>query len=377
MSNEEERKDLSGGGENSGDEQYEDPSVQDIKEPETRPTKKATKSGKKLPNLLNTNVAKSNPDIAISAPAQTNPGTSNYYFPGLTDPQSDLERQIITSQLQMSAIMQSLVPIVKKQNASPKKDKNQDNQNNEKQLQLFLKEAREQKIYFSGSHMNNASWFLREVEALLDFYPLPFNLTIKGLRKLMQAEANDWFVNHKGEFTSWQTFKQLFESYFIPKNRDALIRVEICSRKQRADESVTKYMSEMRRLNMEMTKPLTELELVEMFKLHLHARFRVHVTLADIRTLNELEQFCVQIEKAEDLDGQLSAIDKATVTCYKCNKKGHFARECSSQEDIRAQPKQPQAVNSQDATLKAMQDLTEMVKTLQTEIAELKRSKNE
>lgn len=355
---------------------------QQFNEKTTQTGKRAAKSKQNVRSLIDgfdiPGRSKSNPDITLTAPVGDR--DKNPFFDDQAQPQPTIfERELAATQRQMTQMIQNLVPLLQERTRPNDLDSSPRPVHlyEEKQVQLFLKEAREQKISFSGPNCD-ARRFLRQVENLQDFYPMSFQFTVKALQKLMVGAAEDWFVNHRLEFVSWYQFKLLFEKYFVPSDRDAIVRLEICSRKQRADESVTTYMSEVRRKNSELTNPLSREELLSTFKVNLHERFRVHVHLADIFDLNQLEQFCVKIEKAiylesSEPDVTLSAIDKSTIVCYRCSKKGHFAKECTQSQVVPSAPPQPVPVADM---AKVVQDLTEAVRSLQLQVEELKKQKN-
>lgn len=239
-------------------------------------------------------------------------------------------------------------------------------------LTLFLKEIRERKIHFRGASGEDAKIFIKRVEDCLNLIPLQFHDLQKALKEILRGSTRDWFCNHEHEFVSWEDFKNKFNNYFVPANYEAKLRQIISSRKQRDNEQVTFFISEIRRINNELNNPLTDIELIDTFKLNLHPRFLVHVHLAHIHSINDLEEYCVKIEKAFELGntGETSivvdAFDKANVECYKCHERGHFAKECKKGELPVPKPSPSSEI----------QDLTKLVQELMKEVQTLKASKN-
>lgn len=247
----------------------------------------------------------------------------------------------------------------------PKKKVNAVDVPNTKQLLLFVKEARDRKIFYYGEQSQDAMKFLQRIEDLRNLITISDPSMVKILSELLKGTARAWFNNHVLEFTSYEEFRQEFIEHFVPCNYEAQIRLSICSRKQEPEESVTMFISEIRGMNNKLNRPFSELELIETLKLNLNSKYLVHVHLTEFCTLNQLEKFCSRIEKAQQLyspcHSKIDAFDKSQARCYDCKKLGHFAKECPDKKDNLAQ---------------AVVDLTNMVKELKVQVDDLQKQKN-
>lgn len=191
---------------------------------------------------------------------------------------------ILESQKAMNELLQSIAPIIGNLSNSRQIPEKRD-------LLNFLKEARERKIIFGGEPGENAKQFLKQVDNLNSLLPLNDLQLLKALQELLSGAARAWVKNHLPDFSSYNDFKVQFITYFVPSNYEAQLRLKICSRKQKLNESVTTFISEMRLMNSDLEKPFSESELIQTICLNLNEKFLVHVHLHEFTHLNQLEIF--------------------------------------------------------------------------------------
>lgn len=280
-----------------------------------------------------------------------------------------------SQQNSMKELVSSLIPMIVG-------NQNHNHNDSDKRLFSFLFEARERKLHFKALPGEDAKVFINRLEALLDLKPLSFTDVKRVLSEILKGSVHDWYKIHEGDFTHFDDFRCIFLNTYVPVNYEAKLRQVICGRKQKGDESIIKFMSEIRRMNEELSNPLQDFELIEIFKLNLHPKFLVHVHLASIHTLNDLEHLCSKIEKAlalkdcEDTVSQCNAIiDKSQIVCYKCGDKGHYAKECRHDKPKPSPSSQPSAgVNTNKGNQNSLEELTNLVKSLLDEVKLLKEN---
>lgn len=293
---------------------------------------------------------------------------------------NEISAQLKESQRGMMSLIEGLNPVlrrIKKEDVSSTRD-----------MFTFLKEARALNISFSGS--GNVRDFVKSVERLLELVPLSDLDTVKALRSLLVDSARTWFEARSDNLGDWFDVKQQLLQSYLPVNHDAKLRQVVSNRKQTENERVGHYISEIRQLNSELRRPLDESELLESLMVNLRNEYLMHIHFTKFRDTEELEKACVLIEKVHDLQKFNNGDKKAIVddlaicsmkadvpqVCFKCQKVGHFVRECPLNASGSGSGIAKLSESNDNTLAKNVKDLTELVQALRMEVAELKNSKN-
>lgn len=117
---------------------------------------------------------------------------------------------------------------------------------------------------------------------------------------LFSGPARNWYMAFADSFVTWEDLTHSLRRQFIPYDGDYHILKEIESRCQGRDEPFILYLSSMINLFNHLEEPFTEARKVKVVMRNMSLYLSDRLALYDIRTTDELSQYCKRIEDAKN-----------------------------------------------------------------------------
>lgn len=188
-------------------------------------------------------------------------------------------------------------------------------------------------------------------------------IAIKYLPTFLTKSAKDWYFTEvkpalRADAQWYQIHTLFIENYVGPSDYSSLSQA-IDNARQRPGENVSNFIPRLRRLLLMLTPGLPESTQLEHIKSKLRPEYKPLLEFSSPKTIHNLREACLRIEagfvnkretmairnnpnfrkqsfsksglgragpKQVDRRANNSEIKNGEVTCYNCNKKGHYAR---------------------------------------------------
>lgn len=184
--------------------------------------------------------------------------------------------------------------------------------------------------------------------------------TLKYIKTFLIEDAASWFKLEVRpvltDQSSWADFYRLFEENFLGVADRQRTRRMVNEAEQKEGESVSTFIPNIRRLLFLMDPDMSELEQVGRIAEKLRSAYQRIVAEREPQTVKQLRDICRRVEAGMDAERirqlkthpartNVKANDKSNdkvndkkgewkelsqVKCYKCQRMGHFARDCAS-----------------------------------------------
>lgn len=218
-----------------------------------------------------------------------------------------------------------------------------------------------------GSPGPEAWDFLMRFEEYKDQYSPDLHSVFSALRDCLRGRALQWFVGNKSTFRTYAEFRTEFLAVFLPFNYERSLLNQIRNEKQNESENMDDFLARLRGMNLKLTRPIDQSEIIEIAISNAHPRYTVQFhLLPHTHTLHDLLHTARIIEHAQLYSTEYSkksrhriaattetpeaecvkcsALSKPQIksptkqvevktttspyTCFNCQKSGHFYKDC-------------------------------------------------
>lgn len=172
------------------------------------------------------------------------------------------------------------------------------------------------KISFSGEEPKgkdelNVFDFIEQCEMFKEAGPFDDVSMIQNMGFVLIGAARQWYLEVRRNTFTWLDFVCKFKTRFLSTEQDYDLLNEIANRKQRKDESVGTYITDMKAKMRNLSEPLSERYALFYIKNGLTYSNAMAIAALNIRTIDEIEQTAKRIESAR---ASLNANKKNSVT---------------------------------------------------------------
>lgn len=157
----------------------------------------------------------------------------------------------------------------------------------------------------NGDKISSFVSFMQEVEFRRESSSISDRELFANIILLLDGPAKTWFMTHRNQFNNWQELRRALENKFLGGAAQHTLFMQIASRKQRADESVSEYFADML-LKFSSVPDLHESRRISMVIGGLLPKFRNRALGIDWESLNRLEDFLSDIEVGFNMDNKTS-----------------------------------------------------------------------
>lgn len=176
--------------------------------------------------------------------------------------------------------------------------------------------------------------FLTRLEELKPLKGFSDEECLLALPLLMTGFALKWFRSRKSDIRSWSHFKVLFIEQFMPRNYDIDLEQRLRSRKQKSQETLSEFITELLDMSSKLIHPLPESVMVELVKYNMSPEYTSFLVGRNFYNLSDLLNLGKDIEiyslknKSISRFNKIEAVSSQALTCAKCKLSGHTYRSC-------------------------------------------------
>lgn len=170
-------------------------------------------------------------------------------------------------------------------------------------------------VFTGDSRGFNVNSFLTQVDHMARADRVTGPDLLASAIHLFSGPARNWYMAFADSFRTWEDLTCSLRRQFIPYDGDYHILKEIESRCQGRDEPFILYLSSMINLFNHLEEPFTEARKVKVVMRNMSLYLSDRLALFDIRTTDELSQYCKRIEDAKNKHKDIYKIPSAYEPC--------------------------------------------------------------
>lgn len=153
----------------------------------------------------------------------------------------------------------------------------------------------------NGDRISSFVSFIQEVDFRRESSQISDRELFANIILLLDGPAKTWFMTHRNQFNNWQELRRAMENKFMGGATQHTFFMQLASRKQRVDESVSEYFADML-LKFSSVPDLQEGRKISMIIGGLLPKFRNRSLGVEWDSLNRLEDFLCDIEVGFNMD---------------------------------------------------------------------------
>ncbi|XP_050512090.1 uncharacterized protein LOC126888115 [Diabrotica virgifera virgifera] len=204
----------------------------------------------------------------------------------------------------------------------------------------LLNQVRRWNTHFDKKH-SDAVDFIERIDELSLAYEVDKQDLLKALPELLGDHALLWYRNNNRHWDSWTDFNKDFKKAFYPREYLLQLEEQIRNRKQRKNEPVDRYITDIQTLIRREGSFSRNQELDRIYK-NMLPEYKLYARRRDFEDLSGLQELAQEYETLEDertrenknFHGNWRRTDPteydAKRTCFRCKMTGHFRRNCKN-----------------------------------------------
>jgi hypothetical protein len=204
----------------------------------------------------------------------------------------------------------------------------------------LLNQVRKWNTHFDKKH-SDAIEFLERIDELSLAYEIDKQDLLRALPELLGDHALLWYRNNNKNWKSWTDFSEDFKKAFYPRGYLLQLEEEIRNRKQRQNEPVDRYITEIQTLIRREGSFSKNQELERIYK-NLLPEYKLYARRRDFGNLAELQDLAQEYEALEDEKTRANQICRgnwrrtdqaeydAKTACFRCKMPGHSRKNCKN-----------------------------------------------
>lgn len=156
------------------------------------------------------------------------------------------------------------------------------------------------KLRFSGDPRGTSvENFLFKATKLAEREGISKQELLRDIHILLEGAASDWFFTYVDGLLTWEDFQSGITYRFGNPNKDQGIRSKIQERKQQRGESFIAFVSEIEKLNLMLSQPLSRRRKFEVIWDNMRQHYRSKISIVRVKDLNHLIDLNYRIDAAD------------------------------------------------------------------------------
>lgn len=188
--------------------------------------------------------------------------------------------------------------------------------------------------------------FIDRIEETASIKNVPFDVLQKNFIELISPELIPWHRIQKSKCKDWNKLRSALITSFGKSEAQHRIKLSLLSIKQLVNETVATFIERAESINIKLSHPVSEAELLPVITDGLLQRYENIITSQKIVSLAHLNEVCLILESHQDRKNNKTTTDNITVpsrpsglkpefdnkkVCSFCKKVGHLATTCFKQ----------------------------------------------
>lgn len=142
-------------------------------------------------------------------------------------------------------------------------------------------------LKYHGNDDEDAEIFLKDLKDCIDSSSLSRRRAVKAISTILFGEAKKWLRGEQ-RFKKWKSFEKKFKRRFAPHRNDDDILEDLNNRTQGEDESIAKYLSDVRIIISLFKRSPKEKKLVRRILKNLLPKYKRFIEMKRIKTFDKL-----------------------------------------------------------------------------------------